>query len=224
MGEEIIRREASLAIDDLELDVAVTAVTQSGDNWCVQFAGDYTQFCDTFKNQFKRDNSPRVIREKIKKHLMGQITQLRNKGRNRASRTGFDAGDSSPNVTGLMQDAVTQTARAVGEAIDRTLGITTAAIKSAGDLSETLTAKATETLSPPARTNHSALPSEAAQPPRASLVSTGRAARAGKAKQSEDKTKRGAAKKKPVKKTASKKKATAKRAARKGARKASRKR
>lgn len=149
MDEEIIRREASEAMLDLELDSTISSVTHSDNKWCIQFENGYGRFCDTFQNQFDRDNSPRVIREKIKKHLLGQITQLRNKGSVKARKKGFSAEeDRGPDVTELFQAAVTQTTRAIGEAVDRTLGVTGATIKSAGDLSQTISAKATEALEP----------------------------------------------------------------------------
>ena len=136
MDEQIIRREASAALDDLELDAQVTAVTKAGDNWCIQFGGDYGQFCDEFKDLFKHDSSPRVVREKVKKHLMGQITLLRNKGRRRAAKRDVEAG--GPDVADLLQDAVTQTTRVVNEAIDRTVGFANAGLKAVAETAESL--------------------------------------------------------------------------------------
>jgi hypothetical protein len=151
MDAETIRQEASDAILDLELDSKVTQVVQSGKNWCVQFEGDYGQYCDSFQNQFERDNSPRVIREKIKKHLLGQITQLRNKGGRRTTKKSFDD-EARPNMPELVQEAVTQTARAIGDAIDRTLGFTGTVTQAASDAAQTVTAGTAELIRPdPAR-------------------------------------------------------------------------
>lgn len=149
MDAETIRGEASAAIEDLELESSVSNVAQSGQNWCVQFEGDYGQYCDSFKNQFERDNSPRVIREKIKKHLLSQITQLRNKGGRRTTKKGFDDEAGRANMTELLQEAVTQTTRAIGEVVERTLSVTGSAIQSANDASETVTARASEMVRPP---------------------------------------------------------------------------
>jgi hypothetical protein len=143
MDAETIKREAREALLDLKLDSNVSNITQSGKNWCVHFEGDYGQFCDSFQNQFERDNSARVIREKIKKHLLGQITQLRNKGGRRTTKKGFDDAERR-NVTELFQEAVSETTRAIGEAIDRTLGVTGATIKAAGDVAETVSARTAE--------------------------------------------------------------------------------
>lgn len=147
MNEETIRGEAGAALDDLELDSIVSNVAKNGKNWCIQFSDDYGQFCDSFQNQFERDNSPRVIREKIKKYLLGQVTQLRNKGKRRTSRKGFD----EPEVREageMLQEALTETTRAVGEALNQTLGVTGATIESALDVAETVSARTAEMLKP----------------------------------------------------------------------------
>lgn len=153
MDAETIKSEASEAIQDLELDSKVSQVSQSGKNWCVQFEGDYGQYCDSFQNQFERDNSPRVIREKIKKHLLAQITQLRNKGGRRTTKKAFDDETERANMTELFQEAITQTTRAIGEVVDRTLGVTGTAIQSANDVAETVTARTGEIVRPPATTS-----------------------------------------------------------------------
>ena len=149
MDAETIKREASEAILDLELEASVTNVTQNGKNWCVHFEGDYSQYCDSFQNQFEHDNSQRVIREKIKKHLLSQITQLRNKGGRRTTKKSFDDEQERANVTELFQEAVTQTTRAIGEVVDRTLSLTGAAIQSANDATETVTARTSDMVRSP---------------------------------------------------------------------------
>jgi len=189
MDEETIRREAGEAITSLELDSTVSAVTHHGGNWCIQFSGDYGQFCDQFRNQFERDNNPRVIREKIKKHLLEQITQMRNKGGRRTSKKAFED-EQGRNATELFQEAFTQTTRAIGEAIERTLGITGAGIEAAGEVAETLTANAAEIIRPePAR-----------EPARARPASS--AARKSSGDKSAGKAKRSATKKRAVRKSA----------------------
>jgi hypothetical protein len=203
MDAETIRREANDAILSLELDSTVSAVTQSGKNWCVQFSGDYGQFCDSFQNQFERDNSPRVVREKIKKHLLGQITQLRNKGGRRSAKKSFDEQDGPrPNAAELLQEAITQTTRAVGDVIGRTLGVTNAGIQAAGDVAEQLTARTAE-LVRPARAGGN-LP---ARPPRerSRRGSSGQAQHSTTKKKAAGKVKRAAAKKTGGKKKSSRK-------------------
>jgi hypothetical protein len=206
MDAETIKREASEALLDLQLDSTVGDVTQNGKNWCVQFAGDYGQFCDSFQNQFERDNSPRVIREKIKKHLLGQITQLRNKGGRRTTKKGFDDQDGR-NVTELFQEAITETTRAIGSAIDRTLGVTSRGIKAAGDVVETIGAQTVEIIRPesaskPARPQAGSTTALESAPRK----SAGKAKRSGATKKVAAKTKRtSGAKKSGAKKKSSRK-------------------
>jgi hypothetical protein len=88
-----------------------------------------------------------VVREKIKKHLLGQITQMRNKGGRRTTRKDFDE-QAGRNVTELFQEAMKETTRAIGAAIDRTLGVTGATIQAANDVAETVTARTAEMIRP----------------------------------------------------------------------------
>jgi hypothetical protein len=208
MDAETIKREATEALLSLQLDSTVGNVTQSGKNWCVQFSGDYSQFCDSFQNQFERDNSTRVIREKIKKHLLGQITQLRNKGGRRTTKKSFDDQDGR-NVSELLQEAITETTRAIGSAIDSTLGVTSRGIKAAGDVEETISAQTAEIIRPdsaskPARPSrlNKATPMESARG-----KSAVKSKRSGTPRKAAGKTKRaGAAKKKTVAKKKSSRK------------------
>jgi hypothetical protein len=207
MDAETIKREAGEALLDLELDATVSNVTQNGKNWCVQFAGDYGQFCDSFQNQFERDNSTHVIREKIKKHLLAQITQLRNKGGRRTTRKSFDEQDEH-NLTRLFQNAITETTHAIGEAIDRTLGVTNAGIKAAGDVAETISTRTAEIIRPKraAKTVRPQAGSTAARGRSAPVKVAGKAKRSGTTRKAAGKTKRaGAAKKAVAKKKSSRK-------------------
>ena len=79
MDEKSIKRAAGKALNDLELECEVREVCRSpgGDQWCIQFSGSYSQFCDKFQDQFERDNSLLVVREKIKRHLLKQVDKLR---------------------------------------------------------------------------------------------------------------------------------------------------
>jgi hypothetical protein len=207
MDAETIKREALDAILDLQLDSTVSNVTHSGKNWCVQFEGDYGQFCDSFQNQFERDNSPRVVREKIKKHLLAQITQLRNKGGRRTTKKGFDDEAARPNVTELFQEAVSSTARTIGDAIDRTLGFTGAGIEAVGEVAETLTSRTTELIRPEPSTSPPAERPKArrtAAKESAPKKAVGKAKRSGAATKAAGKTGRAAAKKSGAKKSSRK--------------------
>jgi hypothetical protein len=197
MDAETIKREALDAILDLALDSNVSDVTHNGKNWCVQFVGDYGQFCDSFQNQFERDNSPRVIREKIKKHLLGQITLLRNKGGRRTTKKGFDD-EGTPNVTELFQEVITQTTSVIGEAIDRTLGLTNAGIKAAGEVAETISTDTAEMFRPDGRRTPSRPSTERAARESAPKKAAQKAKRDGATKKAAGKSKRASVKKKVV--------------------------
>jgi hypothetical protein len=206
MDAETIKQEALDAILDLQLDSTVSNVTHSGKNWCVQFEGDYGQFCDSFQNQFDRDNSPRVVREKIKKHLLAQITLLRNKGGRRTTKKGFED-DARPNVTELFQEAVSSTARTIGDAIDRTLGFTGAGIEAVGEVAETLTSGTAELIRPERLTSPPAARPKArptAAKESAPKKAGGKAKRSGAAKKAAGKSKRAATKKSGSKKSSGK--------------------
>lgn len=210
MDAETIKREATEALLSLQLDSTVGNVTQNGKNWCVQFSGDYGQFCDSFQNQFERDNSPPVIREKIKKHLLGQITQLRNKGGRRTTKKSFDDQDGR-NMSELLQEAITETTRAIGSAIDSTLGVTSRGIKAAGDVAETIGAQTAEIIRPESASKKPARPSrlnKATPLESAPVKSAVKSKRSGTPRKAAGKTKRaGGAKKK----TSAKKKSSRKR-------------
>jgi hypothetical protein len=79
MDERAINGAAIAAINDLQLDCEIKEVCKSagGDEWCIQFSGKYGQFCDGFKNQFEKESSAEVIREKIKGYLIKQVNKIR---------------------------------------------------------------------------------------------------------------------------------------------------
>jgi hypothetical protein len=90
MDERAINGAAIEAINDLQLDCEIKDVCKSpgGDEWCIQFSGKYGHFCDDFKNQFGKENSSEVIREKIKGYLIKQVNKLRSTtGRRRKPAT-----------------------------------------------------------------------------------------------------------------------------------------
>src|SRR5215210_7262274 len=90
MDEQAITGAAEEAINDLQLDCKIKDVCRSpnGEQWCVQFSGKYGQFCDDFKDQFEKENSSSLVREKIKSHLLKQVTKIRSTtGKSRRPRT-----------------------------------------------------------------------------------------------------------------------------------------
>src|SRR5215210_6341071 len=74
MEKEEIKSAAQQAVNDLQLDCEITDITRplGKDTWCIQFTGSYGQFCDEFHDKAGKDNSARVVREKIKRFFIKQ--------------------------------------------------------------------------------------------------------------------------------------------------------
>jgi hypothetical protein len=134
MDERAINGAAIEAIRDLELDCEIKEVCKgSGEGeWCVQFSGKYGRFCDNFQNQFKQDNSPEVMREKIKSFLIKQVAKIRsNTGRKR--KPARDAAEDRESVGGLL----TEPFKLVGEVLGRATGMATEVVSQASSVAET---------------------------------------------------------------------------------------
>jgi hypothetical protein len=129
MDERAINGAAIEAIHDLELDCEIKDVCQrsGGEEWCIQFSGKYGQFCDKFKNQFGEESSPQVIREKIKSHLIKQVSKIRsNTGRKRKPAVN-DRSESRSSEGGILGAPL----KVIGEAFDRVVGIAGGVVDSA---------------------------------------------------------------------------------------------
>ncbi len=135
MDERTIKRAAFEAVSDLELDCEIKEVCRSpnGDEWCVQFSGSYSQFCDEFQDQFEQDNSAQVVREKIKRHLIKQVDKIRrSKGKARRPKNVEGAGqqaDSSiiSSPLGVIGDMIGRATGLAGDVIERATGVASAA-------------------------------------------------------------------------------------------------
>jgi hypothetical protein len=147
MDERAINGAAIEAISDLDIDCEIKEVCQSGDEWCVQFSGKYGQFCDSFKNQFGKESSPQVIREKIKSHLIKVVNKIRSgTGRKRKSAVS-DRSDSRERESGILSAPL----KMVGEVFDRVAGIASIAIDQAStvaDAARDVVADAASNISP----------------------------------------------------------------------------
>lgn len=127
MDEQAITRAAEEAVNDLQLDCKINQVSRSprGDQWCVQFSGKYGQFCDDLKNQFGKENSARVIREKIKSHLLKQVTKIRsNTGKTRRPRVNpSDEGQAQSTLMSaplkMIEDAFNRATEIAGEVVEQ---------------------------------------------------------------------------------------------------------
>ena len=122
MDERAINGAAIEAIRDLELDCEIKGVLSSGggDEWCIQFSGKYGQFCDEFKNQFGEESSHQVIREKIKGHLIKQVSKIRSSTGRKRKPAVAGPDESRETESGFLAAPL----KMVGEVFDRLAGIT----------------------------------------------------------------------------------------------------
>jgi len=141
MDEKSVVEAAQEAIRDLELDCEVKSVFRSSgkDDWCVQLSGKYGQFCDGFKDQFGKENSAKVIREKIKSHLIKQVSKIRSStGRKRKGAVGAPSEKAEGGILAAalqpIGDVLDSAASIAGEVIQTASGIAKAAGKAATEV------------------------------------------------------------------------------------------
>ncbi|MBD0327246.1 MAG: hypothetical protein ICV68_12490 [Pyrinomonadaceae bacterium] len=123
--EQAIARAAQAAIHDLQLDCRVEKVFEHphrSDKWCIQFTGDYGQFCDEFRNESGEVNSPRLMREKVK----GYFLKMRKPVRVRRGRK--PKADKQESIlpglsTGIVGEVIGQTTRLAGEVVNQVSGL-----------------------------------------------------------------------------------------------------
>jgi hypothetical protein len=134
LDEQSIRKAAEAALQDLQIEVEAKSVSEDKDRWCIQFASEYSQFCDSFRDQFGKDNSFELIREKIKRHL---LKQQQNKIR---SGVRFRRGKPQPQQQHqLASDNLLDTAVKTIEAVaSQTAGLAGEIINQASSLPETV--------------------------------------------------------------------------------------
>jgi hypothetical protein len=140
--ENSIKRAAQEAVNDLELECEVREICRSpsGDEWCVQFSGNYSQFCDKFQDQFEKDNSSLVAREKIKRHLLKQVEKIRRStGKTRRPKAKDDA--HAEGASGILSaplkmigDVLGGATQIAGGVIDSAVGVADAASKTIANM------------------------------------------------------------------------------------------
>jgi hypothetical protein len=141
--EKLIKRAAQEAVNDLELDCEVKEICRSpnGDEWCVQFNGSYSQFCDKFQDQFEQDNSPLVMREKLKRHLLKQVDKIRRStGKTRRARSKpADAPQAGSNLLTaplkMIGDVLGSASQVAGDVMERAAGVANAARQTVANMS-----------------------------------------------------------------------------------------
>jgi|ERR1044071_392764 hypothetical protein len=135
MDERAINGAAIAAINDLQLDCEIKDVCKSagGDEWCIQFSGKYGQYCDGFKNQFGKESSSKVIREKIKGYLIKQVNKIRTTTGRRRRPAVADTSEKREPVSGIFAAPL----KLVEELFDRAAGIASGVVSQASTVAET---------------------------------------------------------------------------------------
>jgi hypothetical protein len=135
MDERAINGAAIEAIRDLELDCEIKEVCQRAgrDEWCIQFSGKYGQFCDRFMNQFGKESSSEVIREKVKSYLIKQVNKIRVTTGRRRKPAVADTSEKREPESGILAAPL----KLIGELFDRAAAITGGVISQASTVAET---------------------------------------------------------------------------------------
>jgi hypothetical protein len=132
MDEQVIRRAAEAAVNDLQLNCRIEKVSQhprSNDKWCVQFTGDYGQFCDEFRNKSGQENSPEVIREKVKSYFLKMRKPVRvRRGSSHKTESVKSGSILSAAPLEIVGQAIDQTHRLVGEVVSQVSGLARSAL------------------------------------------------------------------------------------------------
>lgn len=153
MEKEDITRAAEGAIGDLQLDCTVTEITRPmGKNtWCIQFSGSFGQLCDEFHDKTGKENSSRVVREKIKRFFLKQRKPTRIV-RGRPSSTRSVSAGGGENLLGTLlsvgQQAIEQASRITSEVVERATNLNQAVLKSQADMIEGISPTAAEMIRP----------------------------------------------------------------------------
>ena len=155
MDKEEITRAARAAVNDLKLDCEITEITRpiGKDTWCIQFTGSFGQFCDSFHDKAGEDNSPRVIREKVKRFFLKQRKPTRIvRGRSSASRDRRSRSGGESNLLGTLlevgEGAIKQAARIGGEVIERAANVNRTVLETEADWIQTISPTAAEMIRP----------------------------------------------------------------------------
>jgi len=146
VDEKVIKRAAFEALSDLELDCEIKDVCRSpdSDQWCVQFSGSYSQFCDEFQDQFEHDNSASVVREKIKRHLIKQVDKIRRSTgkakRPKSAQSAKQQADSNiiTSPLSVIGDVVSRASEIAGDVIEQAATVADAARETLSSVAENI--------------------------------------------------------------------------------------
>jgi hypothetical protein len=150
--EQAITSAAAEAVNDLQLDCRVEKVfrhPRNNNRWCIQFSGDYGQFCDEFRNEAGEGNSPRLMREKVKSYFLKKRrpVRVRKGSRSQAERERQESGLLSAPLE-VVGQAIGQTTRLVGEVVNQVSDLARSALDTEASLSVELPAVAMPTPAP----------------------------------------------------------------------------
>lgn len=155
MDKEEVRRAAGEAINDLQLDCEITEINSpiGKDVWCIQFTGSYGQFCDSFHDKAGKENSARLIREKIKRFFLKQRKPARIvRGRSSAGRERRAGGGGESNILGALleagEGAIKQAVRIGSEVIERAATVNRTVLETEADWIQTISPTAAELIRP----------------------------------------------------------------------------
>jgi hypothetical protein len=133
LNEQSIKDAAAAALHHLQLDVEAKAVSADGDAWCIQFTADYNQFCDSFRDQFGKENSFELIREKVKRHILKQQQNKIRAGvrirRGKTKRPAPQPATLFETTLKTIEDIAGQTAEFAGEVIHQASSLPEAALR-----------------------------------------------------------------------------------------------
>lgn len=133
LDEQVITRAAEEAINSLQLNCRVEKVFQHPrhkEKWCIQFTGEYGQFCNEFRNHEGQQNSPELIREKVKSFFL----KMRKPVRIRRGSSHQVSGSSQESILSaapleIVGQAIDQTTRLVGDVINQVSGLARSALE-----------------------------------------------------------------------------------------------
>jgi hypothetical protein len=160
MDERSVVEAAEAAISDLQASCRVSSVSRSsrGAGWCIQFTEGYGQFCDSFSDEFGKDESFLLRREKVKRYLFKCQEKLRRKlgSRRKSPRlTGEDhmakrkqdrsALDTASKVASEIYDTAS---RAVGNAIEQVSSVASSARDAAASATSVVSPTAARVIKP----------------------------------------------------------------------------
>ena len=162
LDEQIITRAAEEAVNGLQLNCRVEKVFQhprTKEKWCIQFTGEYGQFCNEFCSRDGQPNSPELIREKVKSFFlkMRKPVRIRRGSSQQASGSRPESILSAAPLE-IVGQAIDQTTRLVCDVINQVSGLARSALETEAVVSVELPTAAPQ--SPARKSRKSGQPSK----------------------------------------------------------------